>query len=319
MMDDVNTANVHLGSRTIAKYPTWTAIQNAYEGFLAAVGPGLTGAGFLAMPNIGFPYATSAYVDVYRRFISYTSGSLREYGSAWSSGQVFGGAWWDFVHQLHQATAAVGKAFLSVDYGSTTDAAHMRYARASFLLDSSDRDSLMYTPLTAKTDPWAADWTDDVGEPVGPATNVLGVWRRDFTGGTVVVNPSETLPATVSLGGTFITASGSSVTTLSLDPKSGAILHLPTVTASPDAVSQSPSVAPAPVPVTTAAAPTPVTSADPELVPSSSPTPSPTPSPTAGATVKPRGWGKWKRLVSPSPSPSPASNPAPSPVSSPAA
>jgi hypothetical protein len=64
-------------------------------------------------------------------------------------------------------------------------------------------------------DPWNTAWTTAIGAPTGAMTQVGGAFVRDYTGGYVVVNPSQS-SATVSLPAGLKTlsgaAAGSSVT-----------------------------------------------------------------------------------------------------------
>jgi len=72
---------------------------------------------------------------------------------------------------------------------------------------------------------WFPVWEMNIGEPVGDYFEAAGVYRRDFTGGTVVVNPSDSgLPITVNLGTVHTDSAGNSVLTVTLPNKSGAVL-----------------------------------------------------------------------------------------------
>src|SRR5439155_3406936 len=119
----------------------------------------------------------------------------------------------------------------------------------------------------------------DFGRPQGTPTGVASVavggsplYRRDFSNGTVVVNPSST-SATVDLGGTFYDvvnkdASGdpTTVTRVTVGAKDAAFLLLPS--------GPSPSPSPPPSP-----SPSPSPSSPPSPPPPPSPTPAPPPPP----------------------------------------
>jgi hypothetical protein len=62
-----------------------------------------------------------------------------------------------------------------------------------------------------------------VGSPLGARYRVGLAWRRDFSRGTVVVNPSTTTQ-TVELGALFVGEGGSAVTSVTLQPADAAIL-----------------------------------------------------------------------------------------------
>jgi hypothetical protein len=56
---------------------------------------------------------------------------------------------------------------------------------------------------------------------------VASAWRRQFTAGTVVVNPGPT-SVSIPLDGTYVTEDGKTVTSIDLQPRTGAVLKGPT-------------------------------------------------------------------------------------------
>jgi len=104
------------------------------------------------------------------------------------------------------------------------DAWH-KYALASFLLgtDGNSFFSFRYAPTD---DPTAAGAWDgvDIGEPLGAYAKVGGVYRRDFTGGQVLVNPTKGT-YTIPLGASFSTLEGAVVTSVTLGPNTGEVLR----------------------------------------------------------------------------------------------
>ena len=98
----------------------------------------------------------------------------------------------------------------------------MEYARANFYLDwDGGPSSLSFDPKFA--DPWSPYWTTDLGMPLGPKFQVGTAWRRNYERGAVVVNPSSSA-AVIDLGSTFRRIDGSSVTSVTLDPATAAVL-----------------------------------------------------------------------------------------------
>jgi hypothetical protein len=103
--------------------------------------------------------------------------------------------------------ASEDKIMILQNYLSTsTDVATRLYYLCNYLLVRGKRTYLDYFadgPLE-----WYPEWTLDLGAATTPATTdvskllVSGVYRRDFTKGFVLVNPSPS-PVTVSLGGTY--------------------------------------------------------------------------------------------------------------------
>jgi hypothetical protein len=56
---------------------------------------------------------------------------------------------------------------------------------------------------------------------------VDGIWRRRFSKGLVVVNPSDGLTLTAALGGTYVKVDGSRVAAVMLPPHTGLVLRSP--------------------------------------------------------------------------------------------
>ena len=104
----------------------------------------------------------------------------------------------------------------------------MTYGKASFLLKWNGKGGAYFWDYYASgtaNNPWDPNWTMDIGTPTAAMYSVgSGAFRRDYTAGTVIVNPMLTTQ-TFSLGGTYTTASGASVSSVTLAPTSAAILH----------------------------------------------------------------------------------------------
>jgi putative glycosyl hydrolase-like family 15 (GHL15) protein len=234
-IDDVNwTQQSHLCGRTIAKYPRNGDYGAATRSFLAQVGPALKRQGFLVLPNIALPYSSANY-DTWSDWISFTSGAIQEHFSKWGTGttQQFGDADWKWRQGFLPLTEKAGKIFLGITYAPMSDVRSMVYARANFLLDwNGGPSALIFEPSDPEQqDPHATSWTQDIGTPLRPRYAVGAAWRRDYTGGSVVVNPSTSTTQSVQLGRPFKAADGSTVTSVSLAPLTAAILTNATVSA----------------------------------------------------------------------------------------
>jgi hypothetical protein len=209
--------------RSIPRYPTKAAYRSATKRFLANVGPKLKAAGFKVIPNIG---GADASPSLLRAWVRYTSGVEREFWGRYGrgDGSPFGG--WDWDRQMRQmdAVEAQGKVFIAVTYGARTNTRLMRYARASFLLGwKGGHDALFYRPRQGR-DPWAPDWTIKIGRPLRVRYHVGRAWRRDFSRGVALVNPTSTA-VRVRLGGRYSTQDGKTVRSVTLRPRSGAVLR----------------------------------------------------------------------------------------------
>jgi hypothetical protein len=234
LLDDVNqNQSGHLCGKTIAKYPQSDAFTSAMSSFMAKVGPGLAAKGLLVMPNIFIAnWWQASGIAAWDSFLSYSSGAVQEYFTKWSmdSGQWFtddGGPHndWTYRQEFLKRTQAVGKIFLGLTYAPSADQRSMRYARASFLVDwNGGPSALVFEPTTPEAqDPYNPVWTKDIGQPLGAKFKVGLAWRRNYSGGVVVINPS-TSQQTVSLGGVYTTTTGAKVTSLTLSSADAELL-----------------------------------------------------------------------------------------------
>jgi hypothetical protein len=226
LLDDVNESmTFHLGGRTLARYPTNGAWYQAMRSFLARVGPGLTSQGVLAVPNINF----DCWEACWRDYLQFVSGAMREWWSK-NGTQATGhytGASWEWANSFLRITQEAGKFLLPVMYAPLSDTRSMRFARASFLLDwDGGSSSFVFEPTDPEAqNPYSPEWTVDIGRPLAPRYRVGVAWRRQFTGGTALVNPSPTRTQTVKLGGSYLMPDGTRVTSVSLRPATGLILR----------------------------------------------------------------------------------------------
>jgi hypothetical protein len=224
LIDDVNAnQRLHLGARTLERYPTAADQQRAMKSFLATVGPGLTSKGILTLPNIMVEWPDGP--TIWSDWIRYTSGAVQEYWTKWGSAASlhFAGADWDYRQSFLALTQRAGKIYLAITYAPRNDVRSMTYARASFLLDwNGGGSALLFHP--GAVDPWHDAWTIDLGAPARAKVAAGAAWKRQFADGMVVVNPS-TSSQTVSLGGSYVAADGSRQTSVTLAPATAAILR----------------------------------------------------------------------------------------------
>jgi hypothetical protein len=249
MLDDTNySADWHLAGRKLARY-TDAGYRAATRSFLARVGPPLMGEEFLVLPNVYTAWPSGH--DVWRDWLQFTSGAVQEYWTKWGDDRSmhFTGADWSYRREFLRITQEAGKIYLGITYAPADDVRSMRYARANFLLDwDGGPSALVFEPSPGGRDPYSREWTIDLGTPLGPAYRVDGVWRRNFTEGIVLVNPS-TAAATIELGGTFYLPDGSEVTSATLGSARGLVLRSAT---GPDTTAPQTILATAPIRATSA-------------------------------------------------------------------
>ena len=244
MLDDVNESETwHLCGRTIARYPTADAYTAATESFLARRRARLCAA------RASWPCRTSRSTTGGRRtaWPAGIAGSLTRRARSRStsrSGAAIDSRWltddgthsdWSGRQALFARTQAAGKTFIGVTYAPVGDVRSMRYARASFLLDwNGGPSALAFEPTTPEAqDPYFEDWTTDVGAPTGARVQVGVAWKRDFSDGIVVLDPSPSTSQTVSLDGQYVLPGGDNVNSVTVGPTEAVLLTTPSGTARP--------------------------------------------------------------------------------------
>ena len=147
----------------------------------------------------------------------------------WGEGRLFtsdgDAAFWDYELEFAEDIAAAGAALHTLTYGRETDLNAQRYARATFLLAWNGRDGSAsnFRTMGPGVTTWLPDWTIDVGVPISERYKVGAGWRRDYSGGAVLVNPKSSQSVTFELRGGHRTAEGC-VSAVTLPPTRALIL-----------------------------------------------------------------------------------------------
>lgn len=215
----------YLDGRVLAKYPGPDDYARASTSFLRRVGPVLRQRHLLVVGNIN-----DAPLPLWRQWVGYLSGASKEWWTKAGRGRGEGlltGDDWAFQTRLLRAAQARSKIFVAITSGPADDVASMQYARASFLLFARGRRSAFTYSTGCGPEPAVRYWRENVGTPLGGPASVAGIWRRKFTGGIVVVNPSGGLTLTAALGGTYLKPDGSFAAAVVLPPHTGLVLRRP--------------------------------------------------------------------------------------------
>ena len=269
----------YLGGRTLARYPSADAYAAATRSFLAAVGPNLLARGLIVLPNI-----SDASPEVWADWIHFTSGGLKEHWMKYpAAGSWFADWGFNYMQALLDATEAQNKIFIGLTAGTADDVHSMRYARASFLIGWDGGAGALAYSAGKGVDPWSDEWTSDVGRPAAALVKVgSSAYRRDYTGGTALVNTSETASQTFELARSYLTPEGVPVTSIAIEPRSGLVLRLP-----PGAVDPAPAATPdSPAAPATSATPPPDAPAPSMSFRATTTRPATTRRTTAGPTVR---------------------------------
>jgi hypothetical protein len=98
------------------------------------------------------------------------------------------------------------------------------FTLASFLLAKGPKSYFMF--MSSKSQDAMTSWNASppaIGAPLGPRAQQGNAWVRKFANGMVAVNPG-TGTENVSLGGTYVTSAGASVTSVTLRAHEGVVL-----------------------------------------------------------------------------------------------
>ncbi len=211
-MDDTNpTIQYHYNPASVQKYPNDAAYSAATGSALSVIGPALTNAGKLVIPNMG---AWRNYRTTVKSWLPYVSGGMEEQFTKWGNDPATGyltGYDWDNQLALLKETQAAGKYSLNVSHSTAGDANAARYGWATTLLAGSGKASFSLAENYAD-ETWFPEYDYDLGKPVGAEIKLSsGVHKRTFERGVVFVNPTTT-SVPVSFGARY---RGSGLTTRS--------------------------------------------------------------------------------------------------------
>jgi Hypothetical glycosyl hydrolase family 15 len=224
-IDDVVLYPVHWSPGRVAEMSDGQ-YRDAMRDFIVYVGQRLRQEGYLVMPNVSIQSDDSAQRAAMLEIAHNVDVVNREYFVRWESGSaLFTGNDWKLHLSLMEELLATGAGYNGMVYGSADDVQAQRYARATFLLgwDGEDGSSLMFRP-DESIDAYLPDWTTDVGVPSGPRTAVGVGWKREFSDGIVVINPSASSSQGFSLGGSYRQPGGECTQSVELEPVQALVL-----------------------------------------------------------------------------------------------
>lgn len=152
------------------------------------------------------------------------------WGDATTPHDIADQKWFDYVHALLALSASGRGAFIINEEPQTPPTrAEIQWALANYLLVKGDHTYMsisgvqQYGALVDFPEEHAA-----IGSPTGPLYQDNCLYRRDFTGGTALVNPSSKATCHLTLhGGPYHDLYGHAVTAVTLAPTSAIVLLMP--------------------------------------------------------------------------------------------
>jgi hypothetical protein len=181
---------MHRMGVTPAKYPDDASYQAAIEGFLKYLYTSyFNPQGHSMLANV----IEANDRDIQKRYLTYLDGAMMEaFAVGWDNDYISASAWEDQMDFTEKAQAQ-NKSLILVSQGARDDSKREEFALASYLLISGGKASFRYTYYNDNYDEiWLYDnYQYNLGEPLGPRYQDGSTWRRDFSGGTVTVDPSK--------------------------------------------------------------------------------------------------------------------------------
>jgi hypothetical protein len=169
------------------KYKTDASYQAAIQGFLKYLYTGYFKPKNRPMvANIISIRSFSAWFS----YLQYLDGAMDEgWGVDWSSGYYDVDEWQSHL-AMAEKTQNLGKYGIFVSQGSQGDTARQAFAYASYLLIAKGNAAFRYANYRDYNEAWMyANYNLNLGAPLGPRFKSGAVWKRNFTNGTVTVDP----------------------------------------------------------------------------------------------------------------------------------
>ena len=170
-----------------AKYPDDASYQAANQGFLRYLDENyFSPNNKLLIGNFSSRNDDSDWT----RHLTYLSGAMLE---GWAIDRPDGYRpvkRWEEHMLLAEETQALGKTILLVSRGDRNDYELQQFSFASYLLINQGNAYFRYAHGSVYQEVWLYDnYAYNIGEPLGPRYKEGDAWRRDFSNGSVMVNP----------------------------------------------------------------------------------------------------------------------------------
>ncbi len=130
--------------------------------------------------------------NVWFRYMQYLDGAMIEgWAVDWDDGYLPPDQWNEDMY-IAEKTQTLGKRVILVSQGDQNNIERQKFAFASYLLINHGLASFRYADASAYNQTWFYNnYYIDIGEPLNVRYQDGDEWRRDFSNGTVIVNPEE--------------------------------------------------------------------------------------------------------------------------------
>jgi len=255
-----------------ANYPDDASYQAAIRGFLKYIYTSyFQPQGRPLLANIISLPDAAIWFD----YLQYLDGAMDEaWAVDWHTGYKNVSEWNEELNRAER-TQDNGKYAILISQGDQSNTNRQSFAFASYLLISNGRAAFRYTNYDNYGKTWLfPNYNIDLGSPIGARYQQGNLWKRDFTNGSVTVDPVN------------------HIAQISTTPEPTATPTQPPVTQTPEPTASptEPPVTQTPEPTTSPTEPPATQTSEPTASPTEPPatqTPEPTASPTAAPTTSP--------------------------------
>jgi hypothetical protein len=190
-LDNVEVTNAfHLrAGENLAAYPDNASFQAAVQGFLQYLRANyFAPQGKLLSANL-----ISRTNDAeFTKYLTYLDGVMHEGWSIDDPKRWRSAAEWETHLALAEQTQAMGKSIVLVSHGTQADLELQNFAYASYLLIANGKASFRYASSAAYNQAWLYDnYKLNLGTPLGSRYKSGSAWKRDFSNGSVSVDPTS--------------------------------------------------------------------------------------------------------------------------------
>ncbi len=170
-----------------AQYPDDASYAAAVEGFFSYVSTNY-------FRPTGRPLMANILVvkdqAVWFRYLQYLDGVMDERFAVDWVPDYLGTYDWEQTLRLAELTQTTGKRAILVSQGTRDDAQRQQFAYASYMLVANGHASFRYTRANNYNQQWLyPNYDNDLGQPLNSRYWDGSVWKRDFSKGTVTVDP----------------------------------------------------------------------------------------------------------------------------------
>lgn len=186
------------------RYPRWKyAGENikwvqSFLVYMEELHTALRGKGYHLIANHTANYGSNSDADIFQKLMEVTDGLVDERCLMNAGGHLWGGTQWEWSLKNHEKILEKGLYDWWIFVPDTKDSEmlkeHFYYIFCSFLLIKDQQYSLFGTILRkegAVLDSWFEEYNLPLGLPQGARYFMDGCWVRDYTNGTIVVNPTS--------------------------------------------------------------------------------------------------------------------------------